>query len=66
MKVCKALKAFNDGGWFQVAQRGSYRQLKHPSKPERVTIAGKPSDELGKGTQMSIPKQAGLRGSEQL
>ncbi len=36
-----------------------------PSKPGRVTIAGKPSDELAKGTQMSILKQAGLRGSEQ-
>jgi type I restriction enzyme R subunit len=30
-----------------------------------VTIAGKPSDELAKGIQMSILKQAGLRGSEQ-
>jgi len=35
------------------------------SKPGRVTIAGKPSDELAKGTQMSTLKQAGLRGSEQ-
>jgi hypothetical protein len=31
---------------------------------EGVTISGKPSDELAKGTQMSILKQAGLRGSE--
>jgi predicted RNA binding protein YcfA (HicA-like mRNA interferase family) len=52
-------------GWYQVAQRGSHRQFKHPSKPGRVTVAGKPSDELAKGTQMSILKQAGLRGSDQ-
>jgi predicted RNA binding protein YcfA (HicA-like mRNA interferase family) len=64
MKVSEILKAIKDDGWFQVAQRGS-RQFKHPSKPGRVTIAGKPSDELAKGTQMSILKQAGLRGSEQ-
>jgi hypothetical protein len=48
-----------------VAQRGSHRQSKHPSKPVRITIAGKPSDELAKDTQMSILKQAGLRGLEQ-
>jgi predicted RNA binding protein YcfA (HicA-like mRNA interferase family) len=65
MKVSKVLKAIKDDGWFQVAQRGSHRQFKHPSKPGRVTSAGKPSDELAKGTQMSILKQAGLRGSEQ-
>jgi len=65
MKVSEILKAIKDDGWFQVAQRGSHRQFKHPSKPGRVTIAGKPSDELAKGTHMSILKQAGLRGSEQ-
>jgi predicted RNA binding protein YcfA (HicA-like mRNA interferase family) len=65
MKVSEVLKAIKDDGWFQVAHRGSHRQFKHPSTPGRVTIAGKPSDELAKGTQMSIMKQEGLRGSEQ-
>jgi predicted RNA binding protein YcfA (HicA-like mRNA interferase family) len=65
MKVAEILKLIRDDGWFQVAQRGSHRQFKHPSKPGRVTIAGKPSDELAKCTQMSILKQAGLRGSEE-
>jgi predicted RNA binding protein YcfA (HicA-like mRNA interferase family) len=65
MKVSAILKVIKDDGWFQVEQRGSHRQFKHPSKPGRVTIAGKPSDELAKGTQMSILKQVGLRGSEQ-
>jgi len=65
MKVSEVLKTLKDDGWFQVAQKGSHRQFKHQSKPGRVTIACKPSDELAKGTQMSILKQAGLRGSEQ-
>ncbi len=43
-----------------VAQRGSHRQLKHKSKPGRVTVAGKPSDDLAPGTYNSILKQAGL------
>ena len=65
MKVSEILRVFRGDGWFQVAQRGSHRQFKHSSKPGRVTIAGNPSDEIGKGTQMSILKQAGLGGSEQ-
>jgi predicted RNA binding protein YcfA (HicA-like mRNA interferase family) len=65
MKVSEILNAIKDDGWFQVTQRGSYRQFKHPIKPGRVMIAGKPTDELAKGTQMSIMKQGGLRGSEQ-
>lgn len=45
-----------------MATRGSHRQFKHPTKPGRVTIAGKPSDNLAPGTLNSILKQAGLKG----
>lgn len=45
MKVRDAIKLIEDDGWFQVATRGSHRQFKHPPKPGRVTIAGKPSDD---------------------
>ena len=65
MKASEILRVIKGDGWFQVAQRVSHRQLTHSSKPGRVKIAVKPSDELAKGTQMSILKQAGLRGSEQ-
>jgi predicted RNA binding protein YcfA (HicA-like mRNA interferase family) len=50
-----------DDGWYQVATRGSHRQYKHPVKAGRVTIAGKPSDDLAPGTWASILKQAGLK-----
>jgi predicted RNA binding protein YcfA (HicA-like mRNA interferase family) len=50
-----------DDGWFQVATGGSHRQFKHPLKPGRVTVAGKPSDDLAPGTLNSILKQAGLK-----
>ncbi len=49
-------------GWRQVAQRGSHRQFKHATKLGRVTVAGKPSDDLAHGTLNSILKQAGLKG----
>lgn len=50
-----------DDGWFLVATRGSHRQYKHPTKPGRVTVAGKPSDDLAPGTLNSILKQAALK-----
>jgi predicted RNA binding protein YcfA (HicA-like mRNA interferase family) len=51
----------NDEGWYLVVTRGSHRQFKHPSRSGRVTVPGKPSDELAPGTLNSIRKQAGLK-----
>ncbi len=50
-----------DDGWFLVATRGSHRQFKHPTKLGRVTVAGKPSDDLAPGTLNSILKQGGFK-----
>ena len=61
MKVRDALLLIEDDGWLLVATRGSHRQYKHASKPGRVTVAGKPSDDLAPGTFASILKQAGLK-----
>ncbi len=47
--------------WYIVRTRGSHRQYKHPTKKGLVTIAGKPSDDLAKGTLNSILKQAGIK-----
>jgi predicted RNA binding protein YcfA (HicA-like mRNA interferase family) len=48
-------------GWYRVPSRGGHRQFKHPTKSGRVTVAGKPSDDLPPGTLNSILKQAGLK-----
>ena len=61
MKVRETIRMVEDDGWFLVATRGSHRQYKHAEKPGRVTIAGKPSDDLSPGTLGSILKQAGLK-----
>ncbi|MGC1375623.1 MAG: type II toxin-antitoxin system HicA family toxin [Anaerolineales bacterium] len=61
MKVREAIRMIEDDGWFLVETRGSHRQFKHPAKPGRVTIAGKPSDDLAPGTRNSIMKQARLK-----
>ena len=61
VKVGEILKLLHDDGWVVVVTRGSHRQLKHLYKPGRVTVAGKPSDDLSPGTRISILQQAGLR-----
>ena len=61
MKVRDAIKKLGKDGWYLVVMRGSHRQFKHPTKLWRVTVAGKPSDELALGTLNSILKQAQLK-----
>lgn len=46
-------------GWYQVKQKGSHHQYKHPAKPGKVTIPEHGGD-LNSDTVKSIMKQAGL------
>ena len=55
------LRMLQDDGWVLIATRGSHRQFKHPTKAGRVTVPGKPSDDLAPGTLNSILKQSGLK-----
>ena len=57
----KVVAALERIGYVVVRQRGSHRQFKHASKPGRVTVPGKPSDDLALGTLNSVLKQAGLK-----
>ncbi|MFY9821691.1 MAG: type II toxin-antitoxin system HicA family toxin [Thermoanaerobaculia bacterium] len=61
MKVSEIIKKVEADGWYLVAIRGSHRQYKHLKKSGRVTIAGKPSDDVAPGTLNSILKQADLK-----
>lgn len=60
MKVKEIIKIIEADGWFFTRQTGSDRQFKHLAKKGTVTVAGKLSDDLNKGTQKSILKQAEL------
>ena len=61
MKVRAVIKLIEDDGWVHIRTKGSHRQFKHPNKPGKVTVAGKPSLDLPPGTLNSILKQAGLK-----
>jgi len=60
VKIKEIIKIIEDDGWYYSRQTGSHRQYKHPTKKGTVTVAGKFSDDIDKGTQKSILKQAGL------
>jgi predicted RNA binding protein YcfA (HicA-like mRNA interferase family) len=59
-KIRDVLSLLHSDGWVPCGQRGSHRQRKHPTKPGRVTVAGKPGDDVAPGTLNSILEQAGL------
>jgi predicted RNA binding protein YcfA (HicA-like mRNA interferase family) len=61
VKVRDVIRLIEDDEWFLVATRGSHRQYKHAMKPARVTVAGKPSEDMAPGTLNSVLKQAGLK-----
>jgi predicted RNA binding protein YcfA (HicA-like mRNA interferase family) len=65
VKVREVIKLIEADGWYFLRQRGSHRQYRHATKPGKVTIAGKPSDEMAPGTLGSIFRQAGIEQDEE-
>ena len=55
------IRLIEEDGWYLEATKGSHRQFKHRNKVGRVTVAGKPKDDLAPGTLNSILKQAGMK-----
>lgn len=60
MRAREILKKLKADGWYEVEQRGSHVQLKHPSKPGKVTVPDHGSKDIPTGTLKQIMKQAGL------
>ena len=60
MKVRDVIRMLEEDGWRFRSQKGSHRQYVHPTKPGRVTVAGKPGDDIHPKTLASVLKQAQL------
>jgi len=60
LKTSAVLKVLLADGWMIVRQKGSHRQLKHPTKPGTVTLNGKPSSDIYGRELDSVQKQSGL------
>ncbi|MGX9178374.1 type II toxin-antitoxin system HicA family toxin [Mesorhizobium sp. BHbdii] len=61
LTVREVIRLLETDGWYLVATKGSHRQHKHKIKAGRVTVAGKPSEEVAPGTPNSTLKQSGLK-----
>jgi len=61
MKARELIALIESDGWVLARTKGSHRQFKHPTKPGRVTIAGKSGIDVPLGTLNSVLKQAGLK-----
>ena len=61
MKIRELLQKLGANGWSIVRQRGSHRQLKHPKRPDLITVAGNEGAELRPGTLNDILKKAGFK-----
>lgn len=61
MRISDLLKLLKDDGWVILRTKGSHRQLKHSTKKAVITVSGKLSDELKKGTLGNVLRKAGLK-----
>ncbi|NLA48627.1 MAG: addiction module toxin, HicA family [Bacteroidales bacterium] len=61
MKVSDLIETLKEDGWVLSRTKGSHRQFKHSNKKGVVTVSGKLSDDVRKGTLGSILRQAGLK-----
>jgi predicted RNA binding protein YcfA (HicA-like mRNA interferase family) len=64
MKVRDVIRLLTTDGWVQESQKGSHRQFSYPSKPGKVTVPGKMSDDLPIGTLKRILRQVGIQEGE--
>ena len=60
MTSADIIRALRADGWFEVAQEGSHKQFKHPTKKGRVTVPH-PRKDMPTGTLKSIARQAGIK-----
>ena len=61
MTAREILKILRQDGWYDVDQDDSHLQLKHPTKPGKVTVAIHGKKDIPPGTLNKILKQARLK-----
>lgn len=60
MKCSEAYRKLLRAGWYSVSQKGSHLKLKHDKKDGIIIFPNHGSQELGKGLQKKLFKQAGI------
>lgn len=61
MKSSELLRLLIKDGWYIARQAGSHCVMKHPTKKGMIVCPRHGSHEVGKGLEMKIKKDAGIR-----
>jgi len=61
MKCSELYKILTKDGWYPISQKGSHVKLKHNKKPGMIIFPNHGSQEVGKGLERKILKDAGLK-----
>ncbi|MBW6492437.1 MAG: type II toxin-antitoxin system HicA family toxin [Lentimicrobium sp.] len=61
MKCSEMYRLLMRDGWYLVSQKGSHVKLKHDTKAGMIIFPNHGSQELGKGLEMKILKDANIK-----
>ena len=61
MKCSQLLRTLTKAGWYPVSQKGSHVKLRHNEHKGTIIFPNHGSQEIGKGLENKILKQAGLK-----
>ncbi len=61
MKCSEVYRKLLRAGWYSVSQKGSHVKLKHDTIDGTIIFPDHGSQELGKGLQKKLFKQAGIK-----
>ena len=61
MKCSEAYRILIKDGWVKISHKGSHIKLKHAIKPGVIIFPDHGNNELGKGLQKKLFKQAGIK-----
>ena len=61
MKCSELYRLLIKNGWYPISQKSSHVKLKHDTKPNIIIFPNHGSQELGKGLESKIKKEAGLK-----
>lgn len=61
MKCSELYRILSRDGWYPVSQKGSHVKLRHESKKGTIIFPNHGSQEVGKGLEKKILKDAGIK-----
>ncbi|MBU6177808.1 MAG: type II toxin-antitoxin system HicA family toxin [Bacteroidetes bacterium] len=61
MKCSELLRILRRDGWTVIRQSGSHIMLRHPTKKGQLVCPNHGSQEIGRGLERKIKKDAGLK-----